>query len=140
MLDKLIAQTGEGAKKTDLRIRKCVWLRALKKYAEADALAAKCLEMEPKPGVRAQAALLGVRAGCRLDREDWAGAYEMYCRIDPKEQGPYLLETASAAMALGKYREAEALLERVVKRGTAERRMYGAALNHLKKLNAGRNQ
>lgn len=139
MLDALIRQSGEKAK-PELYLQKSVWLRALKKYAEADALAAKCLEMEPKPGVRAQAALLGVRAGCRLDREDWAGAYEMYCRIDPKEQGPYLLETASAAMALGKYREAEALLERVVKRGTAERRMYGAALNHLKKLNAGRNQ
>lgn len=139
MIDALLKHSGDKAA-PELCLQKSVWLRALKKYAEADALAADCLEKNPKLNVRMQADLLAVRAGCRLDQEDWAGAYELYGKIDPKMRSPYLIDMAAAAMALGKYREVETMLDEVVKRGRTGQRLYGSALNHLKKLNAGRGE
>lgn len=129
-------QNAKGGARCGMMIQKAEWLRAMKKYAEADALAVQCLQEFPKMHVRDHGRMIGVRAGCLFDHGKWAEALALYSQIDPKAQHDYLPMMAKAAMALGKYKDAETYLEQCVKRGRNQQRAYGAALENLKKRNA----
>lgn len=135
ILSEAIPQS-TGVVKSNMMILKAQWLLAMKKHAEADALAVQCFQEFPKLHLRDKARLFGVRAGCLFDQQKWAEAMTFYIQIDPKLRQDYLVNMAKASMALGKYKDAEEYLALVVKRSRAQQRLYGAALEHLKKLNA----
>ena len=134
ILDEAIPVT-KGGLKTSMIVLKCEWLCAMKKFADAEALAAQHLQESPKMFPRDKARLICVRGRCCFDQEKWAEAMAFYTTVDPQMQFLCLFEMATASMALGKYKDAEMYLDLLVKRGTAQKRLYGAALENLKKFN-----